>query len=95
MNPSFMSGELQINVLKSRQALRFLQGADQCQVHSFRPKECAGYGANFRHHRLPWFPRVSPSTTLNEIRYINECGYIDGFSNYVKRILTADAKVLL
>jgi hypothetical protein len=24
--------------------------------------------------RLPWFRRASPSTTLNEIRYINEYG---------------------
>ncbi len=30
-----------------------------------------------RSNRLPWFHRASPSTTLNEIRYINECGYID------------------
>src|SRR6185436_19518533 len=30
-----------------------------------------------RFNRLPWFHRASPSTTRNEIRCINECGYID------------------
>jgi hypothetical protein len=32
-----------------------------------------GRSKNFR-RRLPWFHRASPSTTLNEIRYINEYG---------------------
>ncbi len=37
----------------------------------------AGFGTchNERlRYRLPWFHRASPSTTLNEIRYINEYG---------------------
>jgi hypothetical protein len=43
---------------------------------------CAPSGWNWHlprrcRHRLPWFHRASPSTTLNEIRFINEYGYID------------------
>jgi hypothetical protein len=58
------------------------EGGDKLTAHShffqaFARLELAPGHWKTLSNRLPWLRRASPSATLNEIRQINGCGYID------------------